>query len=53
MLGTDGFVDMLKDQEYTRELINMEILEETLLKYSNSIHLDDDLTIIEIRFRNT
>jgi len=27
-----------------------EALEEALLKYSNSIRLDDDLTIIEVRF---
>lgn len=30
--------------------VESEALEKVLLKYSNSIRLDDDLTIIEVRF---
>ena len=50
MLGTGGLIDVLRMQGYPQTPIRMEALGEALLKYSNSIRLDDDLTIIEIRF---
>jgi sigma-B regulation protein RsbU (phosphoserine phosphatase) len=50
MLGMEGLVGLLKSQGYPRNTIDMSALEETLLKYSNSIRLEDDLTLIEMRF---
>jgi serine phosphatase RsbU (regulator of sigma subunit) len=49
-LGTDGLIKILKKQEYPQVDIQMEALEEELLKYSNAIRLEDDLTLIEICF---
>lgn len=49
MLGIDGLVGILKKQGYPRTAIQMESLEEELLKYSNAIRLEDDLTLLEIR----
>ena len=51
MLGLDGLIGMLKKQGYPAADIQMEALEEELLKYSNGIRLDDDLTLIEIRIQ--
>jgi serine phosphatase RsbU (regulator of sigma subunit) len=50
MLDTDGLIGILKRQGYPATDIDMDVLEEELLKYSNGIRLDDDLTFIEIRF---
>ena len=49
MLGLDGLIGMLKKQGYPASRIQMAALEEDLLKYSNCIRLDDDLTLIEIQ----
>jgi sigma-B regulation protein RsbU (phosphoserine phosphatase) len=49
-LGTEGLIEILRKQGYPAASIQKEALEEALLKYSNSIRLDDDLTIIEVRF---
>jgi phosphoserine phosphatase RsbU/P len=51
MLGLDGLIEMLKKQGYAAADLQMEALEEDLLKYSNCIRLADDLTLIEIRIR--
>jgi len=51
MLEAHGLIEILKSQNYPRSPLRMEALEEALLKYSNSIRLEDDLTIIEIRFQ--
>jgi PAS domain S-box-containing protein len=51
MLGFDGLVAMLKKQGYPAADIRMETLEEKLLKYSNAIRLDDDLTLLDIQIR--
>lgn len=51
MLGLDGLLEMLKKQGYPTADIQMERLEEELLKYSNDIRLADDLTLIEIRIQ--
>ncbi len=50
MLGIDGLIDVLKEQGYPKSAINMDALEEELLKYSNAIRLGDDLTLVEVRF---
>jgi PAS domain S-box-containing protein len=50
MLDIDGFVAILRKQGYPECGINMDTLEEELLKYSNAIRLEDDLTLIEVRF---
>jgi phosphoserine phosphatase RsbU/P len=50
MLDIDGLVGILRNQGYPRRGIDMASLEEELLKYSNSIRLDDDLTLMDVRF---
>lgn len=50
MLGIDGLVAMLKRYGFPANCTDMARLEEELLRYLNSIRLDDDLTIIEARF---
>ncbi len=50
MLGIDGLVDVLKALGYPRAELQMEVLEERLLRYSNAIRLEDDLTLLEVRF---
>jgi serine phosphatase RsbU (regulator of sigma subunit) len=50
MLGIDGLVAMLRGRGYPDSDIQMDMLEEELLRYSNAIRLEDDLTLIEIRF---
>jgi PAS domain S-box-containing protein len=51
MLGSEGLIEILKRQDYPQSPLQMELLEEALLKYSNSIRLEDDLTIIEVRYQ--
>ena len=51
MLEAKGLIEILKNQDYPRSPLRMKVLEEALLKYSNSIRLEDDLTIIEIKFQ--
>jgi sigma-B regulation protein RsbU (phosphoserine phosphatase) len=48
MLELDGLIKILKQQGYPARDIEMESLEEELLKYSNAIRLGDDLTLIEV-----
>lgn len=50
MLGTEGLIDILRKSGYPEKHIQIEALHEDLLKYSNSIRLEDDLTIIEVHF---
>ena len=50
ILGVDGFIHILKDLDYPNEPLNMTALEEALLKFSNDIRLQDDITILEVRF---
>jgi PAS domain S-box-containing protein len=50
LLGVDGLMTILRKQGYPQTGIQMDTLEEELLKYSNAIRLEDDLTLIEIRF---
>lgn len=51
MLGIDGFVQILKNLDYPQTHLDMDTLEKKLLKFSNDIRLQDDITIIEIRYR--
>ena len=53
MLGSEGLIKILKSQGYPQSPLQMATLEEALLKYSNSIRLEDDLTIIEMKFRKS
>ena len=48
MLDIDGLVSLLEKQGYPESNINMDVLEEQLLKYSNAIRLEDDLTLMEV-----
>jgi phosphoserine phosphatase RsbU/P len=50
MLDVNGFVRILQKLDYPRTPLNMDVLEEELLKFSNDIRLQDDRTIIEMRF---
>jgi PAS domain S-box-containing protein len=45
-LGMDGFLNILGALDYPRRKLRLEYLEEELLKYSNAIQLQDDLTLI-------
>jgi serine phosphatase RsbU (regulator of sigma subunit) len=49
MLDIHGLIAILRQQGYPQAGIDMARLEEALLKYSNSIRLEDDLTILEVR----
>ena len=49
-LGVEGFTQILKSLDYPRTQLSMDVLEEALLKFSNDIRLQDDITIIEVRF---
>ena len=49
MLGIGGLLGILRQQGYPEADVQMDALEEELLKYSNAIRLEDDLTIVEVR----
>ena len=49
-LGISGFTQILKALDYPKKSLRMETLEEELLKFSNDIRLQDDITIIEARY---
>jgi serine phosphatase RsbU (regulator of sigma subunit) len=50
LLGADGLIAILKKHGYPASGIQISAIEEELLKYSNAIRLEDDLTLIEIGF---
>jgi sigma-B regulation protein RsbU (phosphoserine phosphatase) len=50
LLGVDGLIAILKRLGYPDSGIEGTALEEELLKYSNAIRLEDDLSLIDIRF---
>lgn len=50
MLGTEGLVGILNSLGYPESSLGIEPLEEALLNFSNGIRLDDDLTLLEVRF---
>ncbi len=51
MLGVDGLLRILKNLGYPARGININAVEEELLRFSNAIRLEDDLTFLEARFR--
>jgi sigma-B regulation protein RsbU (phosphoserine phosphatase) len=51
MLGVEGLLRILKAQGYPETALRSEAVEEELLRFSNAIRLDDDVTFMEIRFR--
>jgi phosphoserine phosphatase RsbU/P len=50
LLGVDGLIAILKKQGYPASGIQIAAIEEELLKYSNAVRLEDDLTLLEIGF---
>ena len=50
MLGVEGLISILKSLDYPKSGIQITRVEEALLKYSNSVRLEDDLTLIEVHF---
>ena len=50
LLGVDGLIAILKKQGYPASGIQIAAIEEELLKYSNAVRLEDDLTLIEMAF---
>jgi phosphoserine phosphatase RsbU/P len=50
-LGTDGLTKILKALGYPSAGASFEAIEEEMLKFSNRIRFDDDLTFLEIRVR--
>ena len=50
MLGTEGLLGILYSLGYPEAEINIEILQKALLVYSNEIRLEDDMTLLEVRF---
>ena len=49
-LGVEGLMRILGNFGYPKSDINANALEEELLKFSNAIRLEDDLTFIEVTF---
>jgi serine phosphatase RsbU (regulator of sigma subunit) len=50
MLGVEGLIRILRSQGYPESGIQMKSIEEELLRYSNALRLEDDVTFIEVRF---
>lgn len=50
MLGPEGLLGILKAMGYPGVPIEIEPLQEALLRFSNEIRLADDLTLLEVRF---
>ena len=50
MLGVEGLVRILKEFGYPKSGIHVDAVEEALLRFSNAIRLEDDLTFLEARF---
>jgi phosphoserine phosphatase RsbU/P len=49
MLGVDGLMGILKGFGYPTSGIQMKAVEEELLRFSNGLRLDDDVTFLEVR----
>jgi hypothetical protein len=49
-LGVDGILEILQRLDYPQTPLGMAVLEKELLKFSNEIRLQDDVTIIEMSF---
>jgi sigma-B regulation protein RsbU (phosphoserine phosphatase) len=51
LLGVKGLIGILHAMRYPEKAIEPGVLEEELLKFSNAIRLDDDVTLIEASFK--
>ena len=49
-LGVEGFTQILKSLDYPKVPLSMNTLEEKLLRFSNDIRLQDDITVVETRY---
>jgi PAS domain S-box-containing protein len=50
LLGVDGLAQILTSLDYPQNQLNVDELHEELLTFSNEIRLQDDITIIEVRY---
>ena len=50
LLGNVGLIAILKKLGYPKSNVPIAAIEEELLKYSNAVRLEDDLTLMEIQF---
>jgi PAS domain S-box-containing protein len=50
LLGVDGLVTILGNLGYPESGIRMKAVEEELLRFSNALRLEDDVTLLEVRF---
>ena len=50
LLGAEGLIEILRSQGFPESGIRIEALKEALLTFSDGIRLDDDLTLLEVRF---
>ena len=50
LLGVDGLIGILKNLGHPESRIESTTIEKELLKYSNDVGVEDDVTPIEIRF---
>ncbi len=50
MLDIDGLVAILRKHGYPARCINMQALGEELPRFSNTIRLEDGLTLVRVRF---
>lgn len=50
MLGTEGLIRTLTSLGYPKSGVKIEPLHKALLSFSNEIRLEDDLTLVEVRF---
>ncbi len=49
MLGINGLLGILSDLDYPTKKFQMSAIEERLLRFSNGLRLDDDVTLLEAR----
>jgi len=49
MLGIEGLLGILRGFGYPTSSIQMKAVEEELLRFSNGLRLDDDVTFLEVR----
>ena len=50
LLGVDGLAEIFISLDYPQNQLNMDGLQEELSRFSNEIRLQDDITVIEVRF---
>lgn len=50
LLGVDGLAEILTSLDYPQNQLSMDELQEELLRFSNDIRFQDDITMLEVRF---